>query len=278
MAARAAAISSLPCYGPRVPTDTWDPARYERFRDERLAPGLDLLALIEPHPGLRVVDLGCGTGEITRLVHTRLGARETLGLDSSPNMLAKAAAQAGGGLRFEERDAAAFDDREAWDVVFSNALIQWLPDHPRLLARLVAALVPGGQLALQFPANFTHPSQTVAVEVAGEPPFHEALGGWRREFSVLEPEVYAGLLHHLGCHPQHVRLQVYGHLLPNREAVIDWVRGTFLTDYERRLDAATYARFLARYRERLLPRLAAEEPYFFPFKRILLWARRQARP
>jgi trans-aconitate 2-methyltransferase len=260
-----------------VPSDAWNPVRYEQFRTERLAPGLDLLALIAPAPDMRVVDLGCGTGELTRLVHERLGARETLGIDTSANMLAEAERQAGNGLRFAQRDVAAFDDREAWDVVFSNALIQWLPDHPRLLARLVAAVVPGGQLALQFPANFTHPSHTVAVEVSGEPPFRDALGGWRREPPVLEPETYAELLHRHGCHPQHVRLQVYGHLLPNRDAVIDWVRGTLLTDYERRLDPATYERFLARYRERLLPRLAPEEPYFFPFKRILVWARRERR-
>jgi trans-aconitate 2-methyltransferase len=260
-----------------MPPDTWDPTRYEQFRNERLAPGLDLLGLIEPAPGARVVDLGCGTGELTRLLHERIGGCETLGIDSSANMLAKAAAHAGSGLRFEERDAAAFDDREAWDVVFSNALIQWLPDHPSLLARLIAALVPGGQLALQFPANFTHPSHLVAVEVAAESPFREALGGWSREVPVLAPEAYAELLHQNGCRPQHVRLQVYGHLLPNRDAVVDWVRGTLLTDYERRMEPATYERFLARYRERLLPRLAADEPHFFPFKRILLWARREAR-
>jgi len=258
-----------------VPPDAWDPARYERFRAERLAPGLDLLALIEPRPGLRVVDLGCGTGELTRLLHDRLAARETLGIDSSPNMLARAEAHTAEGLHFERRDVAAFEDREAWDVVFSNALIQWLPDHPALLARLVAATAPGGQVALQFPANFTHPAYTVAVRVAAEPLFRQALGGWRREVPVLEPEAYAELLHRLGCHQQHVRLQVYGHLLPDRDAVIDWVRGTLLTDYEGRLDAPTYARFLARYRALLLPQLAPEEPYFFPFRRILLWARRR---
>jgi trans-aconitate 2-methyltransferase len=261
-----------------VPQDTWDPARYEQFRAERLAPGLDLLALVAPAPGARVVDLGCGTGELTRLVHERVGARETLGLDSSANMLARAEAQAGGGVRFAEGDVAAFDDHDAWDLVFSNALIQWLPNHPALLARLIGAVVPGGQLAIQLPANFAHPSHTVAVEVAAEPPFREALEGWQRQLTVLEPETYAELLHRLGCHTQHVRLQVYGHLLPNREAVIAWVRGTLLTDYERRLDAPTYEHFLARYRERLLARLAPEEPYFFPFRRILLWARRQARP
>jgi trans-aconitate 2-methyltransferase len=259
-----------------VAADTWNPTRYEQFKTERLAPGLDLLALVVPRPGMRVVDLGCGTGELTRLVHERLGARETLGLDSSANMLARAATHAGGGLHFAERDAATFDDRATWDVVFSNALIQWLPDHPGLLARLVGALVPGGQLAVQLPANFSHPSHTVAVEVAGESPFREALCGWRRDLAVLAPETYAELLHQQGCDEQHVRLQVYGHLLPDAGAVVDWVRGTLLTDYERRLDAPTFERFVARYRERLLSVLGGARPYFFPFKRILMWARRSA--
>jgi trans-aconitate 2-methyltransferase len=258
-----------------VSSDAWNPARYERFRAERLAPGLDLLALVQPTAAPRVVDLGCGTGELTRIVHERLGARETLGLDTSAKMLSAASAQAGGGVRFEQRDAAAFTDRDAWDVVFSNALVQWIPDHARLLPQLVAALVPGGQLAVQLPANFTHVSHTTAVEVAAESPFREALDGWTREVPVLEPEAYAELLHRAGCHEQHVRLQVYGHLLPDRGAVVEWVRGTLLTDYERRLDAATYEAFVARYRERLLPRLADERPYFFPFRRILMRARRR---
>jgi len=257
-----------------VVSDAWNPEVYERFRSERLAPAVDLLALIEARPGMRVIDLGCGTGEVTRLLHDRLAAQETVGLDASPNMLARAVAHAGGGVRFVERDAATFDDRGAWDVVFSNALIHWMPDHPSLIARLIGALVADGQLALQFPANFGHVSHTTAAEIAAEAPFREALGGWRRHVPVLEPEAYAELLHRHGCREQHVRLQVYGHLLPTRAAVVDWVRGTLLTDYEKRLDPATFARFVDAYRERLLPRLAAEEPFFFPFRRILVWGRR----
>lgn len=255
-------------------SDAWNPEQYERFRRERLAPALDLLALIEPRPGLRVIDLGCGTGEVTRLVHDRLAARETLGVDLSANMLERAAAHAGPDVRFERADAAAFADQAAWDVVFSNALIHWLPDHQALIARLVVALRPDGQLALQFPANFGHAAHITAVEVAAEPPFRDALGGWQRQVPVLEPEAYAELLHRNGCRRQHVRLQVYGHLLPSRADVVEWVRGTLLTDYEQRLDAPTFARFLDAYRARLLPRLDAGEPYFFPFRRILLWAQR----
>ena len=137
--------------------DTWDPARYERFAAERAAPFHDLLSLVRPVPGGRVVDLGCGGGELTAQLHRRLEAAETLGLDSSPAMLERAAGLAGDGLRFEQGDIADFTDA-GWDVIFSNAALHWLPDHEGLLRRLVAGLNPGGQLAVQMPANHDHPS------------------------------------------------------------------------------------------------------------------------
>lgn len=252
----------------------WDPAQYERFCDERAQPFWDLLALVRPAAGMRVVDLGCGTGELTRELHRRLGAARTLGLDSSPEMLERSRAFAGEGLAFERGDIADFQAAGELDLVFSNAALHWLPDHPALLLRLARALAPGGQLAVQVPANHDHPSHAVAAEVAGEPPFREALGGHVRRSPVLPPEQYACLLSRLGFEEQEVRLAVYGHRLESREGVIEWVKGTTLTDYRRRLDAATWERFLERYRERLLPRLADERPYFFPFKRILMWGRK----
>jgi trans-aconitate 2-methyltransferase len=185
--------------------DAWDPGRYERFAAERAAPFHDLLALVRPVPGGRVVDLGCGAGELTATLHRRLEAADTLGLDSSPAMLERAAGLAGDGLRFEPGDIAAFSEG-GWDVVFSNAALHWLPDHAAVLARLVAGLNPGGQLAVQMPANHDHPSHLVAAEVAGDEPFRSALGGYRRESPVRAPEWYAELLDRLGLADQHVRL------------------------------------------------------------------------
>jgi trans-aconitate 2-methyltransferase len=264
-----------PCH-PVTPTPSadWNPAQYERFRDERSAPFYDLLDLVEPRPGMRVVDLGCGTGALTREMHRRLTARETVGIDTSPAMLARSAAIAGEGLRFEQGDIATFAADSAYDLVFSNAAIQWVPDHEPLFARLAAALTPTGQLAVQMPANNDHPSHVTAFAVAGEAPFRDALGGYARQWPVLAPEAYAALLYRLGFTRQHVRLQVYGHELESREAVIEWVRGSLLTDYEKRLPADLWPVFLERYRERLLPQLEDARPFFYPFKRILLWASR----
>jgi trans-aconitate 2-methyltransferase len=253
--------------------DTWSPEQYARFAAERAQPFHDLLDLVRPVPGGRVVDLGCGSGELTAELHRRLRAGQTLGLDSSPAMLQRASALAGDGLRFELGDIAEFAGG-GWDVVFSNAALQWLPDHEALFGRLVGALAGGGQLAVQMPANFDHPSHVVAGELAGEEPFRSELGGWRGLAPIREPEWYALLLDRLGLTEQHVRLQVYLHHLTAREEVVEWVRGTLLTAHAKRLPAELFERFLDRYRERLLPQLDDGRPYRYPFKRVLLWARR----
>jgi trans-aconitate 2-methyltransferase len=114
----------------------------------------------------------------------------------------------------------------------------------------------------------------VAAEVAGEEPFRTALGGYRRRSPVRPPEWYAELLDRLGLAPQHVRLQVYLHHLASRDEVVEWVKGTLLTDYEARMPPALFQEFLAMYRERLLPLLADVRPYPYPFKRLLLWGQR----
>jgi trans-aconitate 2-methyltransferase len=252
--------------------DTWDPGQYQRFAAERAAPFHDLLSLVRPVPGGRVVDLGCGSGELTAQLHRRLEAAATLGLDSSPAMLERAAAVAGNGLRFQLGDIGRFTEG-GWDVVFSNAALHWLPDHEGLLARLVAGLTPQGQLAVQMPANHDHPSHVVAAEVAAEEPFRAALGGYRRRSPVRAPEWYAELLDRLGLADQHVRLQVYLHRLAARDEVVEWVKGTLLTDYESRMPAELFEQFLDAYRERLLPLLDDSRPYRYPFKRVLLWGR-----
>jgi len=254
-------------------TDTWDPGQYERFSDERSAPFFDLLGLVEPCLGGSVVDLGCGTGELTQVLHERSGARTTLGIDTSEAMLAKSEAFAGDGLRFELGDIARWAPTDRFDVVFSNAALHWVDDHDELFARLTAAIKPGGQLAVQVPANHDHASHLVAERVAEEEPFRAALDGYVRHSPVLPPEDYALLLVRLGYASQHVRLQVYLHELADAAGVVEWVKGTLLTDYKKRLPDSVYEDFLARYSELLLSELDDQRPFPFTFKRVLLRAR-----
>jgi trans-aconitate 2-methyltransferase len=252
--------------------DMWDPQRYERFQAERERPFGDLLRLIERRSAGLVVDLGCGTGALTARLHAELGARETIGVDSSAAMLERAQAMRVSGLRFVQADLEHWSPPEPVDVLFSNAALQWVDDHPRLFATLARMLAPGGELAVQMPANYDHPSHTVAAEVALEEPFASATGGYARVSPVLAPEAYGEMLHELGFAEQHVRLQVYGHELSSTLDVVDWVRGTLLTDYAVRMSDAMFEQFVARYRDRLLGVLGERRPYFFAFKRILLRA------
>jgi len=258
--------------------DTWDPAQYDKFRREREQPFFDLLALVQPRPAMRVVDLGCGTGALTRTLHERLGARETVGIERSENMLAGGgdAAQPPG-LRFEAGTIESFVTPvplPQWDLVFSNAALQWADDHERLIERLAATLVQGGQLAFQVPAQHDTLTHTMADDLATAEPFRSALNGWRRSHSVLPPDEYARLLYRCGFADPKVLLIVYPHILSSREDVVEWVKGTMLTAYKRRLPENVYDQFVAEYRARLLPRLEDSRPFFYPFKRILCWGRR----
>jgi trans-aconitate 2-methyltransferase len=255
---------------PDVPS-RWDPEQYERFKAERSRPFFDLLALVRPRPGMRVVDLGCGTGELTRDLHAKLGARETVGVDSSETMLAKGALFAREGLRFERGRIEEWKPEAPVDLVFSNAALHWVDGHEALFARFKDALAPGGQLAVQMPANDDHPSHLVAAEVAREAPFREALGGFVRRSSNLRLEEYATLLDRLGFGEMNVRMQVYAHRLASREDVVEWVKGTTLTDYAKRMNEEAYAAFLARYREALFEKLEDVRPFFYGFKRMLIW-------
>jgi trans-aconitate 2-methyltransferase len=244
----------------------WSPDQYERFKAERRQPFDDLLALVQRRPGMRIVDLGCGTGEPTRELHEALGAAETLGIDDSAAMLRKANALATGTLHFREQSIEAFTADAPLDLVFSNAALHWVPDHEGLLARLTGFLSPNGQLAVQMPANDTHASHGVAAEVALE------FGLEPRPDPLLDVEGYAELLHRLGYTRQHVRMQVYGHLLPSSSDVVEWVRGALLTYYEAQLPPDRFAGFLEVYRARLAAVLGERAPYFYTYKRVLMWA------
>lgn len=255
-------------------TSPWDPTLYERFRARRAKPGLELLGALESRPGCRVVDLGCGTGELTADLHDHLEASETLGIDSSETMLAETAGRDRPGLRFEQRDLRELDQLGRFDVIFSNAAIQWVDDHEDLLPKLLDILEPGGTLAFQVPANHRHLSHHLASGLAAEEPYASALNGVVREAPVLTPEHYSELLHQLGCREPRVELRVYLHELPEPASVFEWVSGTLLTWYQQRLPEELWESYKDSYRSRLLERLPEKRPYPFAFPRVLAWATR----
>ena len=259
--------------------DTWNPTQYERFAAERRQPFDELLALVQPVPGGRVVDLGCGSGELTVDLHRHTRAASTLGVDSSPAMLAKAPgfarperpSEREAGVTFELGDLTTWWAPTPVDVVLANAALQWVPDHETLLAHLAAQLAPGGQLAVQVPCNHDHPSHTVSAAVAAEllddPPADPVAE------NVLLPAHYAEVLHGLGFEEQHVRMQVFGHVLESAAEVVEWTKGTSLTRFTPVLSADGFDELVDRYRTRLVAELGDARPYFYAFKRILFWAK-----
>lgn len=259
--------------------DTWDPARYHRFREQRARPFHDLVALVEARPGGRLLDLGCGSGELTVAAAAALQVREAVGLDSSTTMLASARALDTPGtttVEFVEGDLADPAVEGTWDVVLANASLHWVPDHDRVLAGWRDRLAPGGQLAVQVPANPDHPSHLAITEVLHSEPFVTMLDGAPPPdplLSVRSPEHYAELMWRLGAVDQVVRLEVYGMEMPDVGAVADWTAGTALNRVRAVLDEEHFAHFERRYRELLATELGNASPYFYAFKRILIRAR-----
>ena len=263
----------------------WDPDQYRRFATERAQPFWDLVELVDPTTVDRMVDLGCGDGALSVQAAARLGAATLVGVDSSPAMLDRTAGLElpdGMNVAFVRGDLATWtttsETRDGWDLVLANASLQWVPAHEEVLRRWTDALAPGGQLAVQVPANGTHASHTVANEVGATEPFLDALGGEvpadPSASNVLAPEEYARILFELGYETQQVTLRVYPHVLDSSSDVVEWVRGTNLNRFFERLPADLHEPFVEAYRAALLRRIGDVAPYFYAFKRILIWARR----
>jgi trans-aconitate 2-methyltransferase len=253
--------------------DTWNPNQYGRFANERSQPFYDLMSLLQPADHPRVVDLGCGTGELTRDLHQHMAGSSTLGVDASDAMLARTGAVAGDGLSFEKGNISDWHAPGPVDVLFSNAALQWVPDHEHLLPQLISQLAPSGQLAVQVPANDDHPAYVLVRQLVAREPYRTQLQGYVRQSFILTPERYAALLFEQGARQQHVRMQVYPHVLPNAEGVIEWMKGSVLTDYQRHFTAEQFETFVADFRQRVVSLIGPAEPCFYPFKRILFWAR-----
>jgi trans-aconitate 2-methyltransferase len=249
----------------------WDPEQYHKFQTERALPFYDLLNLIESRGHLRVIDLGCGTGELTLALFRRLPDSEVVGIDSSVEMLAAAQEKAQPGLRFERRRIEEVAGQ--WDLVFSHAALQWVEGHETLIPHIFALVAPGGQLAVQLPSNLGSPAHQLLLETVKEAPFVETLAGWVRPNPVLSIVHYAELLYQCGGEAITVFEKIYPHLLRDAAAVLEWSLGTSLRPYLARLPEALHPSLIERYRQKLEQRWPAG-PVFYPFQRTLFAAKK----
>ncbi|MEJ2376987.1 MAG: trans-aconitate 2-methyltransferase [Pseudolabrys sp.] len=227
----------------------WDSRQYLKFESDRTRPPRDLLAQVPLERARKIVDLGCGPGNSTELLVNRFLEAQVTGLDSSPDMLRKARERLSA-LEFIEADIAQWRPEPDTELLFSNATFQWVPDHPSVLKRLLAALPKGGVLAVQMPANKTEPTHTLMAEVARQ-------GGWlsaetdeHQRGNPLDPEAYYDLLRP-HCQALDMWHTIYAHVLDNVGAIVEWFKSTALRPYTTPLSDDARAAYLAAYEKRI---------------------------
>lgn len=254
----------------------WDPAQYARYREERGRPFGELLARIGAVAPAYVVDLGCGSGELTATLLDRWPDAAVTGVDSSGHMVAAARElELAGRLAFVEADAAGWQPGRPVDVVVSNALLQWVPGHLALIERIAGWLAPGGWFGFQVPDNFGEPSHTILRDLRMSSRWQDRLGaGADRSGGVERPETYLAGLLAAGLDAD-VWQTTYLHVLSGADPVLEWVKGTALRPVLSLLDDGEQRDFLAEYAVRLRAAYpAGEHGTVFPFRRTFAVARR----
>ena len=253
----------------------WNPDVYLAFADHRGRPFFDLLSRVNADEPRRVVDLGCGPGNLTATLKDRWPGAVIEAVDSSPEMVEAARER---GVEAVVGDIAEWMPQPETDVVVSNAALQWIPGATDLLVRWAGALPPGAWIAMQVPGNLNAPSHQAVRDVAARPRFAEALGDFRfRSPDIVETPVrYAELLTDAGCRVDAWET-TYIHELTGETPVLNWITGTALTDVKAALSEEDWQE----YRKEIIPVLADAYPMrpdgktYFPFRRIFVVAQVQ---
>ncbi|MEK9723631.1 MAG: methyltransferase domain-containing protein [Rhodospirillaceae bacterium] len=252
---------------------TWDPGQYLKFHGPRIRPALDLLGRIAVDAPKAVYDLGCGPGKVAGFIRDRWPEARLTGVDSSDEMLAKAR-EAHPDVTFEKADLADWTPADPADVLYSNAVFQWLGDHDRLFPRLAGLLRLGGVLAFQMPRNWSAPSHTIMHDLVAESPWRTKLEPHLRHDPVSPPAVYFDLLQPLVSELDIWETE-YLQILDGDNAVAEWTKGTALKPLLDALDADQEAEFFRLYSARmqdLYPR-RADGKTLYPFRRLFVVAR-----
>ena len=252
---------------------TWDPAQYLKFANERLQPALDLLSRIPAQMPERVVDFGCGAGNLSPMLRARWPEAKLIGVDSSPEMLAKARADHPG-VDFVQANVAEWQPDAPVDVLFSNATLHWLDGHESLLPAMLRHVKPGGWFAIQMPRNFDAPSHTCINDAIEQGPWRGKLLPHLRRRPVWTPAEYWRLLHDRVA-ALNLWETDYIQVLSGDNPVAEYTKGTWLKQFLDRLEGEERAAFEADYRARVAKAYPKEADgrTIFPFKRLFILAR-----
>jgi trans-aconitate 2-methyltransferase len=255
----------------------WNPALYRRFEDERTRPAGELLARVPLEQPRIVYDLGCGPGNSTELLVQRFPGARVVGVDNSPAMLDSARKRLPG-IEFELADISAWKPAEAPDLIYSNATLQWVPDHVTLIPRLFSLLAPGGVLAVQMPDNRQEPTHRAMREVGSQEPWSAAIGDPDKvRTDLLSIGGYYDLLAREAANADAWHT-IYQHIMTSPAAIVEWVSGTGLRPFVDPLPADLRASYLAKY-EQCIARdypVRSDGRFLLAFPRLFFVAQRKS--
>ncbi|MFH7001968.1 methyltransferase domain-containing protein [Flavobacterium bizetiae] len=252
----------------------WNPEIYNKFKNIRYQPFYDLADFIEPVSGMKAIDLGCGTGEQTAILADKFAEANFLGVDSSAEMLEQSKSLETDNLNFRKATTEeTLKSGEKWDLIFSNAALQWSNDHETLFTELIKLVNPKGQFAVQMPVQPENKLNVILAELVDEEPFKSYLKGYKRDSPVLSIDEYAQILFDGGLEDLKILQKVYPIIANDHETLYNFISGSALIPYIERLDGDEKALFINTYKKRIalhFPKL----PAIYSFKRLLLYGKK----
>ena len=252
----------------------WNPEIYNRYKDIRFKPFYDLLSLIVEVPDMKGIDLGCGTGEQTATITHRFKSASILGIDSSAEMLEKSKEYENNRLKFQLQsieDAVHSDTK--WDLVFSNAALQWLDNHQELFPDVINLLNPGGQLAIQMPVQTDNVLNQLLLELVQEDRYAKLFNNFVRESPVLSMDEYAQILFENGIEEIDIMQKVYPIIAENADQLLEFISGSALIPYLELLEGEEKTNFVTAYKEKIENHFH-KFPTIYAFKRLLIYGKK----
>lgn len=249
----------------------WDPIIYNKFKNVRFLPFFDLSDMIQETTPMKSVDLGCGTGEQTALLVEKFNHATFMGIDSSLEMLEQAHPLGSDRLEFQCQTTEEFASAdESWDLVFSNAALQWSDDHHELFPKLISKINPGGQFAVQMPCQAENKLNKLLYNLADSEPYRTQLKGWNRKSAVLGVDEYAQIMFACGLSNLNISQRVYPILAKDQDTLYEFIAGSALIPYMERLKEEEKSLFIKAFKVEIAHAFK-QLPALYAFKRILLY-------
>ncbi|QEH41812.1 methyltransferase domain-containing protein [Chitinophaga sp. XS-30] len=249
----------------------WDPDIYNKFKEKRYEPFYDMISHIDAKPDMHVLDLGCGTGELTKIIADRFQATRVTGIDTSAEMLAKAPQQEN--IIFAQRSVEEqLQLPDQWDIIVANASLQWVNDHSDLFPKIITKLSPEGQLAVQMPSQKENLLNQILYELVHEAPYYEVLKGSIRRSPMLSLDDYTALMFSNGAKEAIVYQKVYPIIAQSVETLYEFISGSALVPYMEKLQGPLQSAFTKAFKARIAAHFTSA-PMVYAFKRVIIVAR-----